>query len=61
MTRPYTAERPEERKPHHFTAEEANAFLATWSRVVAGDGSTVAYVPDIVTAETVARLLGVSS
>jgi hypothetical protein len=33
---------------------EREAALATWARVTAADGSTVAYVPDVETAREIA-------
>ena len=41
-----------------FTKGQAEAFLSTWFRVVDEEyGSTIAYVPDITTAERIAELL----
>jgi hypothetical protein len=51
----YHVERPENRKEHHWTPEEARGFLSSWCRVVAADGSTVAYAPDVVSAEAIAE------
>ena len=36
---------------------QATAFLRTWWRVVAADGSTVAYAPDEATARQIAACL----
>lgn len=41
----------------HMTQAEAEAFMCAWHRVVASDGSTVAYVPDHVTARIVAEAM----
>lgn len=40
-----------------FSGCEAAAFLASWYRVAAADGSTAAYAPDRVTAEVIADAL----
>jgi hypothetical protein len=50
------AVRVEAPKPRRFTPAEAQAFLGSWYRVVAGDGSTIAYVPDKATADRIATL-----
>ena len=39
----------------NFTRGEAAAFMGAWYRIAAKDGSTVAYVPDRVTADVIAR------
>jgi hypothetical protein len=39
----------------HFSPEEAGAFMATWTRIAAWDGSTVAYIPDAATARLIVR------
>ena len=41
----------------YLTREEAEAFPASWYRVVAADGSTIAYAPDKETAQRIAYLL----
>ena len=38
---------------HVFTPAEAEAFMRSWFRVVAPDGSTVAFCPDAATARRV--------
>lgn len=38
---------------HRFTEQEADYFMRSWYRVVEGDGSTVAYAPDLATAEQI--------
>ena len=40
-----------------FTPAQADAFLVSWYRVVAADGSTVAYTPDEPTAKVIAQAL----
>ena len=42
---------------HHFTSAEAEAFLASWYRILEDDGSTVAYAPDAVTAHRIAAAI----
>jgi hypothetical protein len=41
-------------KSHDFTPDEAKHFMATWFRLVAPDGSTVAYAADAPTARLIA-------
>lgn len=53
---PYTVHLPVEH-PQRLTPDEAAAFLASWYRVVAPDGSTAAYAPDMVTARIIAMAL----
>ncbi|HUU36720.1 MAG TPA: hypothetical protein VMW46_00780 [Candidatus Desulfaltia sp.] len=40
-----------------MTAREAARFMASWWRIVAWDGSTIAYVPDESTASFMASIL----
>lgn len=50
-------ELPSDRKRTRFTPAEAETFMRSWTRLVAPDGSTVAYVPDYETAALVALAL----
>jgi len=49
-------------KPHpfKFTADSASLFLASWCRISNGDGSTIAYAPDRITAQQIADLFNKS-
>ena len=38
-----------------FTKASAEAFLASWCRIVESDGSTVGYAPDLITARLHAK------
>jgi len=50
-------ETPAERTTKRMTPTEAREFMTTWCRLVAPDGSTVAYVPDEATAKRMAQLV----
>jgi len=55
MMNEITVEAPLDRKA--LTGKELAYFLASWWRVSAYDGSTIAYVPDKVTADFLAAIL----
>jgi len=54
MDEKITVEAPSRKR---MTAAESASFMASWWRVLAWDGSTIAYVPDKSTADFVASVL----